>query len=1026
MAFNEDSRVKLPAILHLTQLGYTYISLKDAVWDVETNIFTDIFKDAIGRINPHLSADDVGRLYKEVALSLENEDLGQEFYKMLTERSGTRLIDFENFENNSFHVCTELPCKNGEDEFRPDITCLVNGMPLVFVEVKKPNNREGVLAERKRIRSRFQNKKFRNFVNVTQFMIFSNNMEYDSDEIEPWQGAFYASASYQKPIFNYFREEIGFNLMQTLQPLNADLQDFVLKDTNYQTLKSSQEFITNKNPDSPTNRILTSLLSRDRLAFMLRYSLAYVKETSGLQKHIMRYPQLFATKAIAATLDKGVRKGIIWHTQGSGKTALAYYNTHFLTDYFQAKHTIPKFYFIVDRLDLLTQARDEFTARGLKVHTVNSRDAFLRDLKKTTALNNDKGQREITVVNIQKFKDDTNVSKTTDYNINIQRIYFLDEVHRSYNPEGSFLANLEQSDKNAIKIGLTGTPLIGASLKSKFLFGDYIHKYYYNKSIADGYTLKLIREEIETQYKVLLQKALDSIDIVKGDADKKTVYAHHRFVEPMLDYIVTDFEKFRLTNNDASVGGMVICDSSEQAREMYAIFQRKYQNTQIPKEENRTDLAAEQTATYGEQLKEDYRVKTAALILYDSGSKQELEEYRDAFKAGKIDFLFVYNMLLTGFDAKRLKKLYLGRVIRSHNLLQALTRVNRTYKDYRYGYVVDFADISKEFDKTNRAYFEELQEVLGDEMESYSDLFMSREEMEAKIDEIKETLIDYNCLNAEVFSNQISQITDRTEILKIKKALEDSKSLYNIIRLVGDFELLEQLDFRKLSQLRIMSADRLALLNAKEAFQNNEELGNLLNVALEDILFQFKLKSSAEMILGDSLKDLLKKTREALGGNFDPRDPEWISLYDELRRLFENKNLSEVSQEEMQENLDSLRKIHDAIKELNRRNDLLKDKYNGDPKYARIQKRLVEAGRPSQIKSAIIAALQKIKEQTDVSVLQRNDILTNEGFFTKQVAKLVNKEFEETLKQPLDYDTIIFISDIIVKEYLDEHFDRTA
>ncbi|WP_417558530.1 type I restriction endonuclease subunit R [Mesoflavibacter zeaxanthinifaciens] len=1022
MAFNEDSRVKLPAILHLTQLGYTYISLKDAVWDDKTNIFTNIFSNAIARINLHLSSEDITRLYKEVAISLENENIGQTFYKMLTERSGTRLIDFENYDNNSFHVCTELPYKNGEDEFRPDIICLINGMPLVFVEVKKPNNREGVLAERKRIRSRFQNKKFRNFVNITQFMIFSNNMEYDPDEIEPWQGAFYASSSYQKPIFNYFREEIGFNLTQIMQPLNLEVQDFILKDTNYQALKSSQEFITNKNPDSPTNRILTSLLSKDRLAFMLRYSVAYVKETSGLQKHIMRYPQLFATKAIAAALDNDVRKGIIWHTQGSGKTALAYYNTHYLTDYFQEQHKIPKFYFIVDRLDLLTQARDEFTARGLKVHTVNSRDEFVRDLKKTTALNNDKGQREITVVNIQKFKDDTDVSKTKDYDINIQRVYFLDEVHRSYNPEGSFLANLEQSDKNAIKIGLTGTPLIGASLKSKFLFGDYIHKYYYNKSIADGYTLKLIREEIETQYKVLLQKALDSIDIVKGDADKKTVYAHHRFVEPMLDYIVTDFEKFRLTNNDASVGGMVICDSSEQAREMYAIFQRKYQGIQ----ENWVDLAAEKSATYGEQLKEEYRVKTAALILYDSGSKQELEEFRDAFKAGKIDFLFVYNMLLTGFDAKRLKKLYLGRVIRSHNLLQALTRVNRTYKDYRYGFVVDFADISKEFDKTNRAYFDELQEVLGDEMESYSNLFMSHEEMLAKIAEIKETLIDYNCLNAETFSSQISQITDRAEVLRIKKALEDSKSLYNIIRLVGDYELLEHLDFRKLSQLRIISADRLALLNAKEAFQNNEELGNLLNVALEDILFQFKLKSTAEMILGDSLKDLLKKTREALGGNFDPKDPEWISLYDELRRLFEKKNLSEVSQEEMQENIDSLRKIHEAIKELNRRNDLLKDKYNGDPKYARIQKRLVEAGRPSQIKSAIIAALQKIKEQTDISVLQRNDILTNEGFFTKHIAKLVNKEFEETLKQPLDYDTIIFISDIIVKEYLDEHLDRTA
>lgn len=83
-------------------------------------------------------------------------------------------------------------------------------------------------------------------------------------------------------------------------------------------------------------------------------------------------------------------------------------------------------------------------------------------------------------------------------------------------------------------------------------------------------------------------------------------------------------------------------------------------------------------------------------------------------------------MLLTGFDAKRLKKLYLGRVIKRHNLLQTLTRVNRTYKNFRYGYVVDFADIRAEFDATNRAYFDELQAELGDEMEFYSDLFKSK------------------------------------------------------------------------------------------------------------------------------------------------------------------------------------------------------------------------------------------------------------------------------------------------------------
>lgn len=1023
MAFNEDSRVKLPAILHLTQLGFQYISLKESHWDPNTNIFTDIFKEAVAKINSRISEDTVDRLFQEVSLSLDNEDLGKEFFEMITNRSGVRLIDFEHFENNSFHVVTELPYKNGEDNFRPDVIILINGMPLVFIEVKKPNNQKGVLAERDRINSRFQNNKFRKFINLTQFMIFSNNMEYDDNEIEPWQGAYYASPSYHKPIFNYFREEIGFNLSQLLQPLDGNVEDFLLKDTNYQAIKNSAEYITNKNPNSPTNRILTSMLSKDRLKFILQYGLAYVKETSGLEKHIMRYPQLFATKAIEKKLDEGMRKGIVWHTQGSGKTALAYYNTYFLTDYFQKKHIIPKFYFIVDRLDLLTQARDEFTSRGLKVHTVNSREEFVNDLKKTTAVNNDKGKLEITVVNIQKFEDDPTVSTTTDYNINIQRVYFLDEVHRSYNPEGSFLANLQESDRNAIKIGLTGTPLIGDSLKSKDLFGGYIHKYYYNKSIADGYTLKLIREEIETEYKVKFKKILDDLDIKRGDADKKIVYAHPSFVAPMLDYIVEDFEAFRQHYNDPSVGAMVICDSSEQAKELFTIFNEVYAKEDT---DQVLEMAAEPSSKYHTLRKEAHRLKKAALILYDSGSKEELGNWRDDFKAGKIDILFVYNMLLTGFDAKRLKKIYLGRVIKSHNLLQALTRVNRKYKNYKYGHVVDFADISKEFDKTNKAYFDELQEVLGDEMENYSNLFMTREEMEATIREIKEALADFDLKNAENFSSQISQINDQGEMQRIKKALEDARALYNIIRLVGEYELLERMDFRKLGALRIEASNHLDLINAKDALEQNEEVSNLLNVALEDIVFGFRKIGESELVLAGELKDILKKTREALASNFDPKDPEWISLYEELRRLFDHKNLNEVTQEEMQTNITSLKSIHEKIKELNRRNDLLKDKYEGDPKFARVQKRLVEAGRPSKLKTAIIEALQRIKQQTDIAVLDRNDSLNNESYFARIVAKLVFTEFNKTLDTPMDVETIEFIRNLIVTEYLNEYHGRTA
>ena len=116
----------------------------------------------------------------------------------------------------------------------------------------------------------------------------------------------------------------------------------------------------------------------------------------------MRYPQFFATKAIESKLNQGVKNGIIWHTQGSGKTALAFFNVRYLTDYYQKKGVIAKFYFVVDRLDLLTQAANEFRARGIEVEEINSKEEFINNIQ-TTGTSNNTGKLTITVVNIQKF-----------------------------------------------------------------------------------------------------------------------------------------------------------------------------------------------------------------------------------------------------------------------------------------------------------------------------------------------------------------------------------------------------------------------------------------------------------------------------------------------------------------------------------------------------------------------------------------------------------------------------------------------
>ncbi|MCH8534850.1 MAG: DEAD/DEAH box helicase family protein [Flavobacteriaceae bacterium] len=1025
MSFNEDSRVKIPSLLHLTRLGYKYLSLKKCVWDREINVFTDVFIESLMRINPELDQDEVLRVFNEVKLLLDNEDLGKAFYERLTQETGIKLIDFENFENNTFNVVTELTYKNGEEEFRPDIITLINGMPLSFIEVKIPNNKNGIIAERDRMKTRFSNKKNRRFVNITQLMVFSNNMDYDHTDLDTIQGVFYASPAYGKPVFNYFREEEELDIKHLLKDENEATEDFILKDNNLVVIKHSPEFVTNKQPNTPTNRVLTSLYSLDRLKFILKYAIAYVDESSGLQKHIMRYPQFFATKAIERKLDEGIKKGIIWHTQGSGKTALTYFNVKFLTDYYQKQNIIPKFYFVVDRLDLLTQAKREFSARGLVVNTVNSRHDFIKDVKSTSAVQNERGKTEITVVNIQKFSEDSQVVTEQDYDINVQRIYFLDEVHRSYNPKGSFLANLELSDKNAIKIGLTGTPLLGTDYNSKTLFGDYIHKYYYNASIADGYTLRLIREEISTDYRMILAEALKNIEVLEGQIPKEKIYSHPKFVEPMLEYIIKDFEAFRFLKNDETVGAMVICDSSKQAKKLFELFNLRNENEAIVLE-NDILYAAEPSLSYSKKQKEKQKVKSAALILHDVGTKEEIKDKVEAFKDGKIDFLFVYNMLLTGFDAKRLKKLYIGRLIKKHNLLQALTRVNRTYKDYRYGYVVDFADIREEFNKTNRDYFDELQGVLGDEMESYSNIFKSREEIEEEIAEIKEVLFHFDTKNKEVFQQQISQISDKKQLSAIVKSLDNAKSLYNMIRLFGHFDLLEKIDFKTLNRLYSEAHNHLQLLNAKDAVENDTETTNLLNIALEDVLFQFTKIGEEELILADQLKDTLRKTREALANNFDKKDPEYVSLYQELEKLFKKKKLNEVSQEEMKANIGTLRDIHEKIKELNRRNELLKEKYEGDPKYCRIHKRLKEKGGFTKLESKLHDALMSVKDNADTQILQNHHILDNEGYLNKMMIKLVIDQFVKQNNIPLNAETSKFINNLVVQEYVNEFNDRIA
>ena len=1066
--FSEATRVQMPAMVHLTRIGYTYFGKlsedkNGTVYDSDTNILLQVFERQFKNLNPGHEGEFL-QILKDIRKELNDDDLGRGFYNRLKAVSPVKLIDFDNIGNNTFHFTAEFTCKNGQDEFRPDITLFVNGLPLCFVEVKKPNNHGGMLAESARMnKERFPNKKFRRFINITQLMIFSNNMEYDAlGGIVPIQGAFYCTGARSYAPFNCFREEnlsgqktAPFHRDYPYKEIDKTVEKQILSDYNCQVIHTSPEYQTNLGFNTPTNRILTSMCSPERLLYIIRYGIAYVRmerEVDGKiestdQKHIMRYQQLFASLAIRQKLAEGVKSGVVWHTQGSGKTALSYYLTYILNDFYSKQNKVAKFYFIVDRLDLLEQATQEFEARGLVVSTANTRAELMEQFRNNQAQQGVSGQAEITVVNIQRFAEDKEKVRISDYATNLQRIFILDEAHRGYKPGGCFLANLFDADTDAVKIALTGTPLLKEERASCKVFGNYLHTYYYDKSIADGYTLKIIREDIETSYKERLSDVYDKLEtlVQKKDIRKSEIIEHSSYVNELARYIMTDLKEFRKIQGDDTLGGMVICETSEQARRLYDVFQEEWQKYQPKpikiKLSDGSYVVGEPEVDY----KSKYRPLKAGIILHDTDDKETRKQIVKDFKKNMtVDILIVFNMLLTGFDAPRLKRLYFGRKLKDHNLLQAITRVNRPYPGMRYGFVIDFADIKRNFKETNEAYLQELNrfndvDETGESAatDTFTQVIEDKEEILNQMKKVRQTLFNYTYDNAEEFSSEISTEEDKAVLLDLKQALESAKNMANIVRTFGDDEMKEQfakLEITKLPQLLSEVQRRISIINQKEAFSTNEETKTLINEAMMDIEFTFSKIGQEEMRLisgGVELKEKWQRTISSFTQNFDQDDPEFISLREAFMERFKEHGFVIDTIAKFNEETQALDEIIGRLQDLQKRNNVLLKKYKGDEKFARVHKRIREVNKQREDKGQkpmfsfldeeIAAILNIIKEDVDGKVYDRNDILKKDAYFGRTVMALINGclfHFPQIKPEMEDYK---FIQTRISQQYINQY-----
>ena len=1046
--FNEATRVQMPALVHLTRIGYEYFGkitedMAGIVYDPDTNILIDVFKQQFAKLNPDKYGE-AEALLRTIRQELDNDDIGESFYKRLKSVSPVKLIDFDNPANNTYHCTAEFTCKRDEDEFRPDITLFINGLPLVFIEVKKPNNVGGMVAEADRMNKlRFPNKKFRRFINITQLMIFSNNMEYDAlGGIVPIQGAFYCTGAKKKSPFNCFRENNPLN--QDIAPYNSNYQyaainpaveKKILSDFNNQVIHTTPEYQTNLNTYTPTNRIITSMCSPERLLFLLKYGITYYHKTKERedgtieqidQKHIMRYQQLFAALEVRTKISEGVQSGIIWHTQGSGKTALSYHLSYVLTDYFASVNKVAKYYFVVDRLDLMKQAKEEFEARGLVVKTANSRTELMNQFKTNQSQEGTTGEPEITVVNIQRFEENQEKVVLPAYATNLQRIFIIDEAHRGYKPEGSFLANVFDADPNSIKIALTGTPLLKSERESWRVFGNYLHTYYYDKSVQDGYTLKIIREDIETSYKEKLSEIYQSLEnlVQKKDVKKEDIIEHPNYVKELLRYIISDLKRFRVIRGDDTLGGMVICETSEQARRIFAYFDEV---------QNELNNGASNQSHF-----------KAGLILYDSDDKETRESVITDFKDNfKVDILIVFNMLLTGFDAPRLKRLYFGRKLKDHNLLQAITRVNRPYGDNRYGYVIDFADIKKNFDETNAAYLAELNRFNdpdevgdGNEIDILAQVMEDPAELIQRMQNARQTLFSYPLDNAEEFSSEISTIEDKTILLELKKALIEVRDCCNIVKTFGDEDLKAAFANFEVTRIKDILSEvqrHINIINQREAITGGDSTRVLVNEAMQDITFNFSKIGEEELKLvsgGVELNEKLQRTVRKFTENIDPEDPEYITLREAFHQRFHEHGFTPRNMEEFNAYSSAMDEILQKLAELQRKNNALLRRYNGDAKFARVHKRIREEnvrrkneGKPvilSEYDESIVSALMSIKGTIDLKVYDRNDILKKDAYFERTVMTEI-KSGMDTLGVFNTREDRVFIQNRITKQYLAQY-----
>ena len=662
----KESNVEEAIIEQLQELGYEYLYGPDIERDYKEPILKDVFYDSLYKINKDITEDIADEVYRKVR-NFRNVDLVEanyEFYHMLyagvevpIEGDRTfvaRLIDRNNIENNLFQVINQYTVIEYKEK-RPDVVVFINGIPLIVFELKNAIKEDTTI-----------------------------------------ENAYNQIKNYQEDIRNLFYYN-AFSIIS--DGINARIGTITADFNRFMTWKSKD----GEKPEENINQIdvlLNGVFKKDRLIDIISNFILFQNKEEGRIKILAGYHQYFAVeKSIKSTLkaieEHSGKAGVVWHTQGSGKSfAMVFYTGKMLKI---PDLNNPTIVVLTDRNDLDNQLYNTFANTNREILPQEATQALNRkNLKELLKVN----AGGIIFTTIQKFEEGEDVISERD---NI--IFIVDEAHRSqYSLEkklnrktGEFQVGyakkMRDSLPNATFIAFTGTPIEYADKNTRILFGDYIDIYDMTQAVLDNATVPIYYENRVAKLK-LDEEVLKEIDdeynyIVENDeADADTVNKSKEELAK-LETVIGSQDRLNMLSKDIiehyeqradilNGKAMIVCMTRKIAINLYKEILNK---------------------------RPDWNNKIKVVLTDNNNDPTEWHEivgnkkYRDdlaiEFKNedSELKIVIVVDMWLTGFDVPDLATMYIDKPMRGHNLMQAIARVNRVYKDKEAGLIVDYIGI---------------------------------------------------------------------------------------------------------------------------------------------------------------------------------------------------------------------------------------------------------------------------------------------------------------------------------------------